>query len=221
MKTDNLVIFIAFIIGVIILSLSFKKDVEKTFAEQDSTTVFSFGNKENADKEKNALLEKIKILEAENQQYKQIFAQSNNSFVKSNTLVPVEKPFGTYHPFIPYIKALAEYAKWHTIPITNPREFKELTELDKSQKIRGISLYEGMNIIDLSDGYYIKLLQNTVAIYRNNTWYHIDFALDGQATCVGKKTEGYQSCQKLGGTNPTPNNRIPWIAYKLPNNLFD
>ena len=78
-----------------------------------------------------------------------------------------------------------------------------------------------MNIISFSDGYYVKLLQNLVAIYAPRTCYHIDFSLDGEATCVGKTPQGYQACKALGGIEGQPNSRIPtWIPYKLPKNVF-
>ena len=132
---------------------------------------------------------------------------------------PKQKNFGVYTSHIPYAKTLAEYAKWHSIPT---KETAELISLSHEYPVSQIFEADNMNIIILQDGYYVKLLQNLVALYKNDTHYHLDISLDGQISCVGKAPDGYDKCQEMGGKNPTPNNRIPfWIIYKLPDNLFD
>lgn len=130
-----------------------------------------------------------------------------------------KKDFGIYQKYVPNIKIFIKYAKTHKVPATKREDILELTKT--STKITNIINAGNMNVIYFSDGYYIKLLQNMVAIYGPCS-YHLDFTLTGETTCVGKNQKGYQECKALGGKKGAPNKRMPsWIPYKLPQNIFD
>ena len=246
MKKENLFILICFFIGLaIILHFNTKKDQPNHAKQSKQQMLAKTPNNKN-------LIKKIKTLEEENrelrQQLRQIIIEQkeNKSFAQDTIQTPMQeaspmpiprpeqkpaaKPldkevvqqggFGVYQPYIPYIKALIEYAKTHTIPTTN---YQDLSDIFKPKQPYGINRMSNMNIIIISNDIYIKLLQNTVAIYSNKDSYHLDFSLDGSATCVGKKPTGYKICStQLGGKDGPVNKRIPsWRNYTLPQNLFD
>lgn len=229
MKTENLIILFAFFIGLgIVLHFNTKEGQPDPALQTKKQMLAKEQNKEN-------LIKKIEILEKENrtlrQQLRQITMEreANKTFaqdaIQDNLQTPTQEAapqgnFGVYQPYIPYIKALIEYAKTHTIPTTN---YQDLSDIFKPHQPYGINTMSNMNIIIISNNFYIKLLQNMVAIYSNKDYYHLDFSLDGSATCVGKNQEGYKACStQLGGKEGPANKRIPsWRSYALPQKLFD
>ena len=238
MKTENIVIFIAFIVGIIVIfSFSGKNSNEnapeaKPAVEQTKSTPQQEDVAkiiEQLTQEKQALAAKVAELEGTVKQYRQIMNAIPSEKFKNvsgttqnifDTDVPAEEgPFGTYQSYVPHIKTFIQYAKTHKIPAIKREDLLELIKV--SPDIKNVGTASNMNIISFSDGYYVKLLQNLVAIYAPRTCYHIDFSLDGEATCVGKTPQGYQACKALGGIEGQPNSRIPtWIPYKLPKNVF-
>ena len=84
----------------------------------------------------------------------------------------------------------------------------------------------GQTRIYLKNGFYYVFTKELVAVYYANpkqpeSWYHLDFLFNGKSRCIAKREEALESCDKLGGTNPTPNYRIPtWIMYDLPSDFL-
>lgn len=75
--------------------------------------------------------------------------------------------------------------------------------------------------IYLNNGYYYVLTDKLVAVYENNTMYHLDFYYDGQIKCISKMRSMDNICEELGGINPEPNKRISsWISYSLPESFL-
>lgn len=239
MKNENLVILVAFIIGIIVIfqiSNNKKDRGELTQKSSNTQTVKLAQNQQNPDlveqltRENESLKNRITELENMNTQYIKMLGniqkrETNSENALPNHLITSKDlgPFGSYQEYIPCIKELINYAKSHKIPVTEREELKKVIDLcGGGQKVKGInSTQRNMSVIYMGNGYYIKLLQNLVAIYGPYP-YHLDFALDGKATCVGKSERGYSICQQLGGKEDKANSPLPsWIPYHLPKNIFD
>lgn len=232
MKKDNFIILVAFIIGLIVIFYFTDINNSQKNTEQQKET-------ELAPNTQNELAQKAAQLAKENEILRQKLAemstklntllagapavennlQTNNTVNVNNTALQENKnPFGAYQKYMPQVSKMIFYAKKHKIPVTEREEFKNLIKLCGPQ-VKTVNSDKNMTVIYFKDGYYIKVLKNLVAIYGPKS-YHLDFALDGQTTCVGKSQTGYNDCQALGGTEPKANKRIPtWIAYKLPAKL--
>lgn len=237
MKTENIVIFIAFVVGIIVIFSFSGKNSNENAPEADPAVEQTKSTPQQEDvakiikqlnQEKQALAAKVIELEGTLKQYRQIMGSTQSPNFKNangtvqnifDTDVPAEEgPFGVYQKHVPNIKTFIKYAKTHKVPARTREDILEL--IRTSTKIKNVGNAGNMNVISFSDGYYVKLLQNMVAIYGPCS-YHLDFTLDGEATCVGKSQKGYQECKELGGIEGQPNNRIPtWIPYKLPKNIF-
>lgn len=75
--------------------------------------------------------------------------------------------------------------------------------------------------IYLNNGYYYVLSDKLVAVYENNTMYHLDFYYDGPVNCISKMRSMDAVCEDLGGITPVPNKRIAsWVSYSLPESLL-
>lgn len=238
MKNENIVILAAFIIGILVIfqfSNNKKAQEELVQKPKNAQAVNLPQNQENSTlaeqlmRENAALKNRITELENMTTQYIKMLGGmqkgSNSENALPNHLITSKDlgPFGSYQEYIPCIKELINYAKSHKIPVSEREELKKVIDLCGGiQKVKGInSTQRNMSIIYMRNGYYIKLLQNLVAIYGPYP-YHLDFALDGKATCVGKSERGYSLCQQLDGKEDKANSPIPsWIPYHLPKNIFD
>ncbi|MBR4508580.1 MAG: hypothetical protein IKP23_03805 [Elusimicrobiaceae bacterium] len=232
MKKENMIIVIAFFICVGVIALTFNlQNTNKEENKQQTSSQYS-----TAKEETKSLYAEISRLKQENETLKKVLLQQNatrntTDILTANVFDPqtIQDNYlsnitpADYQKYYPFIKELIEYAKTHKIPTDN---FKEIVEISRKAGtpivLIGYPKGSNMNYIEIDGNYYIKLLQNMVAIYSKGHMYHIDFDLQGNATCVGKDEPSYELCQKLGGVNPEPNSRIPtWIAYRLPKNIFD
>ncbi len=103
----------------------------------------------------------------------------------------------------------------------NPADLKlSFLDVEQTQQL------PGQTRIYLKNGYYYVFTKELVAVYYTNpkqleNWYHLDFLFNGKVRCVAKREEALGSCDKLGGTNPTQNARIPtWTMYDLPSDFL-
>ena len=89
------------------------------------------------------------------------------------------------------------------------------------QNVRAVTSDAGKVWFYLKNNYHYVLTNELVAVYcdevrKESEAYHLDFYFDGRVVCVAKTEAAKNTCENLGGTNPTQNPRIrSWTGYDL------
>jgi hypothetical protein len=109
----------------------------------------------------------------------------------------------------------------------NKEYTSDISKLNLSFSNAEIHSVNNTSRIYLDNGYYFVLTGTLIAVYYGSPknyeeWYHIDFGFDGTVSCIAKSEEAGKICEKLGGSNPTPNERIhSWIIYTMPDDFTE